>query len=413
MRNLEGVDIDLANHCQYVQCLRRANLDAMNARAGSTIRQHAAFIQTAVRNAKAVNRTPFFPPRGPMPLNDSVGMGLAVDLLLKGINSRGRIKRHIQYDTMRKGRSTFSLAWASSPMGTNETAAFTSTRNRINLTSCPTQSDWFRFFMLGCQDRMGFDTKNQLDLPIKAVVAMVRLAEEDLNASDSASERNLLIKFASFITILTAASLRGHEGFYLDIAGTRKHVDRGRNGVIPSGSLIKKLLSEEEAANLPEVCICLMGKFKGETGERYHSIILANETCSGLQPRRWIEELLKVCSSEGRTAGCAFNGPDGSPPSPSEYNGLVRHYVEVLRDEGTHGVLEDAELVRYGISRTFRKTSETRARRAGIPKEQVETVNRWKKIERAKGKRPQFAMVDHYANARELSTLTWKYAYAL
>ena len=49
----------------------------------------------------------------------------------------------------------------------------------------------------------------------------------------------------------------------------------------------------------------------------------------------------------------------------------------------------------------------------GVPKEHVETVNRWKQVERAKGRRAQFAMVDHYANARELSTLTWKYAYAL
>ena len=122
---------------------------------------------------------------------------------------------------------------------------------------------------------------------------------------------------------------------------------------------------------------------------------------------------MEVCEVEGRTSGSVFNESDGSAPISAEYNALVRQYVGTMMESGDYDLDPNTSLIRYGISRTFRKTSETRARRAGIPREQVETVNRWKKIERAQGKRPQFAMVDHYANARELSTLTWKYSYAL
>jgi hypothetical protein len=108
-----------------------------------------------------------------------------------------------------------------------------------------------------------------------------------------------------------------------------------------------------------------------------------------------------------------FNNADGSRPSSTEYNALVRHYFGLVQAEDESGMDLETPLIRFGISRTYRKTSETRARAAGIPKEQVETVNRWKKIERAQGRRPQFAMVDHYADAKGLGPLTWRYAYAL
>eukprot|EP00956_Cyclotella_meneghiniana_P031348 scaffold82082_cov70-Cyclotella_meneghiniana.AAC.2 len=311
----------------------------MNARAQGTIDQHLAFIKKAVENAEAINCTPFFKERGPFPLGDPVGMGLAVDLLLKSIFAEGRIGQFIQYDTMRKGRSTFTVTWSSSPAGIMDGACFNSTRSRIQFTHCLSESTWFKDFLLGAQDRMGYDTMNQKDLPILAVVAMIKQVEEDATASEDINEVNRLIKTAALITIFTAASLssKGHEG---------------KHDKIPDGALKKKLFTEEEAANLPEVCICLVGKFK-------------------------------VCEVEGgRTIS-------------AEYNALVRQYVGTMMESGDYDLDPNT------------------TRRAGIPPKQVEAVNRRKKFERAQGKRPQFAMVDHYANARELSTLTWRYSYAL
>lgn len=142
-------------------------------------------------------------------------------------------------------------------------------------------------------------------------------------------------------------------------------------------------------------------------------MILANTTSSGLETRWWIEQLLQVCENEGRRSGGAFNNADGSLPSPSEYNALVRHYFAIIQSEENSVMDQDTPMIRYGISRTYRKSSESRALKAGVPKDQVEVMNRWKKIERAKGRKPHFAMADHYADARELSTLTWRYSYAL
>jgi hypothetical protein len=412
-RNLEGKDPVMSVHNLYLKCIRRANLDAMNAKARTTVAHHLGFVRDAVKNASSIGRTPFFPVRGPFPVEDTVGMGLAVDLLLKSIRAKGRIGKYIQFDTMRKGRSTFTMAWHSSPTGVLESKTFANSNLRVRSTSCPSQSDWFRDFLVGAQDRMGYDTMKQLDVPIQAVIRQLELIWADAEFEPVQSHRHLLIKTGALIAILTAASLRGHEGFYLDISGTMKYLNRGSDGVLPSGKLTKRLFTEEEARRLPQICICLLGKFKGETGERYHSIILANESSSGLKTRWWVEKLMEVCTIENRSTGYAFNEADGSAPSSSEYNALVRHYLALVAEEEDSVFEGELDLTRYGISRTYRKTSETRARRAGIPKDQVEVVNRWKTIERAKGRRPNLAMADHYANARELGTLTWRYSYAL
>jgi hypothetical protein len=82
--------------------------------------------------------------------------------------------------------------------------------------------------------------------------------------------------------VLTVASLRGHEGFYLELAGMRKHIAKGRTGVVLTGLSKTTILTEEDCLSLPHVTICLLGKFKGETGIDHHLISVANKTSSGL-----------------------------------------------------------------------------------------------------------------------------------
>jgi hypothetical protein len=74
---------------------------------------------------------------------------------------------------MRKLRSTFSRSWDSSPAGVAEGASFSRGTGKVRMTSYPSQSQWFTDFLLGAQDRMGYDTKKQLPLPIKAIVKML------------------------------------------------------------------------------------------------------------------------------------------------------------------------------------------------------------------------------------------------
>ncbi len=104
---------------------------------------------------------------------------------------------------------------------------------------------------------------------------------EGLDAPEAA---NKLWKVGAYVCVLTAASLRGHKGYYLDLTGMRKHLDKGREGIIPPGICKNTLLSEEEYRNLPHVTICLLGTFKGERGVEQHLITVANLTSPGLHP---------------------------------------------------------------------------------------------------------------------------------
>ena len=83
-------------------------MDAIGARAETTIEAHASAVLRCVRNCKMYGKTPSIPLRGPMPLRDQVGMGLAVEMEMTSLTSKGRIKEHAQWDAVRKSRSTFT-----------------------------------------------------------------------------------------------------------------------------------------------------------------------------------------------------------------------------------------------------------------------------------------------------------------
>ena len=101
----------------YVACIRRANLDASGGLAVSTIKAKASSIKRTVGECKLLRKTPLIPSRGPMPMEDNVGMGMAVEMLFHSLVAKPRLKdqKFIQFDSMRKLRSVFTSAWESSP----------------------------------------------------------------------------------------------------------------------------------------------------------------------------------------------------------------------------------------------------------------------------------------------------------
>ena len=83
----EGLD-DL-----YVACIRRANLDASGGLAVSTIAGKASSIKRTIGECNLIHRTPFIEPRGPMPMEDCCGMGMAVEMILHSVTARPRVER--------------------------------------------------------------------------------------------------------------------------------------------------------------------------------------------------------------------------------------------------------------------------------------------------------------------------------
>ena len=389
-QNIEGRHPSPGRDDKYLTCIRRANLDGMLGKSLSMIQFHKRETLAALKNAKVIGKMPTYHARGPFPISDLMGMSLVVDMLVKSLVAKGRIFKHIQFSTLRKMRSTYTKYWECSPSGVEEGAAFANRKYRVKKTSCLAQLEWFHDFLRGLKFRMGCQSDPNHGLLIGAVVHMLNLLQTDAEEAEQAGSTtmaNELWKVGAYVCILTGASLQGHEGFYLEITGLRKHLDKGRFGWVPPNLNKSTLLTEEACRYLPHVTVCLLRKFKGEMGINHHLIVLANETISGLKPRWWIKKLVAVCKEEeeGRLHGPTFTMPDGSLAMSMDYDALFRKYLIRIQEEMNWIPPEEEIKSHYSANRTPHKTGVMRLEQAGFGDEFIDQVNRWRMQEQSKG----------------------------
>ena len=417
-RNLEGKDPVPGVHDQAIALIRRSNLDNMAGRAPSTIRGHLMETLSMVQNFESAGLTLPLQPLGPLPLGDFVGMGIAIGMQLKSITAKGKIVANPQYATVRGVRGTASLNWQASPYGVGVGSSFAKGKGRVRPTSCPTQSDWFYYFSLGMELRMGAQAQPDQAVRVGAIDHLLYLVKADAQGAEDSgyvADANYLWKVGAYVCILTAASLRGHEGFYVDLAGLRQHLSKGKGGVIPAGLSITKevILSEDVCAVLPHVTVALLGHFKGETKVDHHLIAVASQTQSGLEPRWWIEKLVSVCASEGRFHGPAFADEQGQLALSPDYNSTFQGYLSRVQAETTW-IDKDVDVFKvYNTYRTLRKTATTRIERSGFGNDFVDKMNRWRAQEGAQGRLVRRRMNAHYADALLLMPTTWVGWYVL
>ena len=67
----------------------------------------------------------------------------------------------------------------------------------------------------------------------------------------------------------------------------------------------------------------------------------------------------------------------------------------------------------YNVFRSFRRGSDTRAIAQGVSKLDIDVVNRWKGVERGKGRRPGMSMEHHYADVNFLTESFLRYTRAM
>ena len=120
--NLEGRLPTRGLDDTYITFIPRVNLDVINGRARATLEGHASSVVRTVCNCQRFGKTPSIPARGPMLFKDIFGMGLAVEMVDLSLVAKCRIIKEgfIQYDTMRKPRTSYSKCWESSPVGVVE-----------------------------------------------------------------------------------------------------------------------------------------------------------------------------------------------------------------------------------------------------------------------------------------------------
>jgi hypothetical protein len=412
IRNLEDRD-PTPEDINFVRDIRRANLDAMSGKAVSTIEGHVRRTKKIVANSVRNNKSPSLQPRGPFPLADPMGMGLAVDILQESLVAVGRNEPTVQAETLRQLRGTFTKNWESSPEGVMEVASFGRGTGRVRPTTCPTQSEWFQDYWRGVESRMGHKSKANHALPMSALVQAINFIKEEAEAKPTSAEANYLWKVGAYLTFCTAGSLRGNEGFFMDVSGVRQFADVGKDGTMPTKLKTTTILSEEVCMNLPHVVLSLLGKFKGELGINHHILNVASETMTGLEPRWWMNKLVEVLQSENRWEGPAFATADGDLANPADYDSTFRYFLHRVQDEMPKLLPKKYDVdTMFGINRTPRKTANTRIKRAGLGF-QTDEMNRWRKVEAAGLRRVRQRMNALYSEAVLLMPVTWRVSYAL
>jgi hypothetical protein len=193
--------------------------------------------------------------------------------------------------------------------------------------------------------------------------------------------------------------LRGNEGFLLDLYGLRLYLQEG------------KLLPENKA----HVVAPLLGRFKNELGERYHLILVAEKTTSGLQPRKWLEWLVAVRQEEGRTNGPAFCDETGRVVYSRDYEDLFIEVLSEIQEERPDLIPATIDVTDHGLSRSWWRSSTSAALARGVDAKDIDFMNRWHTVESARGRRAVFqAMRDHYGDVRLTSLdMSLRYTSAL
>ena len=157
----------------------------------------------------------------------------------------------------------------------------------------------------------------------------------------------------------------------------------------------------------PYIIVLLIGEFKGKSRARHHLMALASVTRSGIKPREWIEKLMAVWANEGHRTGPAFGYRNSSVATISESDDILVGFLRWIQTKRPDLISPSNPVEEnYSLLRTFHRTVKGRARTANLDTGDQNTINRWQKIEGAKGKHPRFNMVEHYSHARELMTVT-------
>jgi hypothetical protein len=254
---------------------------------------------------------------------------------------------------------------------------------------------------------MGYVSQRNQPLGVGVVAKMLELVKVKVEEQDDWVAREYY-KFGVAAALAVCGSLQGPEVFLLDLAGLWKYIEMDKDGVMPH----EPLKAGTNLSRAPHVIATLIGEFKRELGTRHHLLALASVTSSGIELRRWLENLMSIREKEGCRTGPAFGHKDGSVGLISEYNAIFHYFLRNFQKEEPDviSLMHDVE-ANCSFLCMFRRTAKGRARAAQLDSGGQNTMNRWRKIEEAKGKCPQFNMVDHYLHARQLMPVTWRYLF--
>jgi hypothetical protein len=401
-RNIQGRDPVLGNgetdDSYLLKLVRRANLDALWCRESGTVKSNLKELKIISQGADIlkIRGESLLPKMGPYPAEDTQSMALAAIFLQRTLDS-GINEATLQFDSARKLRSAYSNAWHASVEGKDEMVMVQGGKRLVHST-CPTNARWYERFQIGAHKRMGNVSKPDMAVSIKVMLALMKRFDDDwLEAGLDRDEQERVLFPALFSVIAFCAALRGEEVPLMSLGSARTHY--------------KEALEDPD---FPHVIVPLLGRFKRETGERHHFMPLVLETASGLQPKVWMERMLKWYDEANVTTGWVFRAKDGKQAKASKYEYAILVRLESIQQEEDNLIPSSVDVYEaYGVSRSFRRGSTTRAQNRKVDEMDIVRNNRWRTEERAKGMQPRLQMMHHYTDVKQSLESLLRYSAAL
>lgn len=375
--------------------IRRANLDALWSREVGTVKNtQREYLKIKIKaDILGIPSEGIFPEMGPHPLEDKQGMALAVIMLLRSLDA-GKNEPTIQFSTTQKMKTAYANVWRSSLKG-GDGAVISRDTVKLFITTCPTHGDWFERFTKGMHARMGDKVVQDLSITIEQMHAL--MARYDTRWSNARGNRALqsgALFPALFSLVSFCCALRGEETPLMSLLGTRLYLESGENH-----------------PRLPHVVVPLCGRFKNETSEKYHLMPLVPVTAKGLELLKWIKRMVTWYADIGQERGWVFRDENGEQAKSSYYEWDILCELENIQQEspgivGHHvNVFEE-----FGVSRSFRRGSDTHAINQGMDTTDIERNNRWRTEEKAKGRAVRLRMIHHYSEVEQLLPALLRYS---
>jgi hypothetical protein len=356
--------------------IRQVNLDIFWSRESSTVKNTLSEIMASARIRASLRMPMENIVKGPWPVEDAYGFATAITILRKSLDPGKNVASYQQFDSIRKLRSGMRNTFQNSLPGCATTQVFMDGKGKIQrLAQDPTHSWLFSKFMLGCEKRMGRFVKQNQAMDIKILLEMLRRYELELAESSLKKDRRRRIYMCGFAyVVLFCKALRGGEIMLTEATSLCSMLGKGR-----------------KTANHPDahVVVPLMGRFKGETGERNVLCLLASVTKSGIDIRRWVERLVFILMEEGRNVGepgPALCDKDGFVLTSAYFNEEMHDMLEKIQMERSDLIPADVKIRDiYKCYRTWRRGATIRANALQYSDTIINFNNRWRTMQNPGG----------------------------
>ena len=358
--------------------IRRMILDSFWSRESSTVKANLRKAKIMIECANTVGLPgPFMVSIPPMPF-DHCGYQVAIIILLLSRRPGKYSASYSQYETIRSYRAIYSNFIRASGRNNNITKSlgdFNGNYQRIVEDECA--SLFFKRFMEGLRCRMGQVVKPNLALSIPLLLELIKRMEYRLSNLTEEEDKHIISSILTYFITSYIISLRGPEGFLLDLRGLNEHWN--------------------DSATY--VTISLIGRLKGERHDLTHLVPCVKTTSSGINFYRFLSNHLSLKAQANLKSGPAISDMEGRVLSSKIVDDVLHEELINIFDDDSQlfpPTITSADNIpsNYQCFRTFRRTSTTRATEMKVGSTDINIVNRWKVS--SDSKKPKAGMHQHY-----------------